>query len=115
MSLDAEYPFLVVVAFQDRDDAVAFLELAQGCGGKVELKNAPPPRRESPQRERRLGKIVLEYMPVGRSVDASDVGVHISQFGYAVASATSTLSKMLEEGDVVRLAPNIYQKIVKPA
>lgn len=114
MGLDAKYPFQVVAEFETREDALAFLELATNdLSVRARFRTqAEVERKESPERERRLGKCILSYMPAGRSVHSSDVAAHLQENGYAANSATSSLSKLTEQGDVRRLGEGYYQKIV---
>jgi hypothetical protein len=115
MALDASYPFQVVVSFETREDACALVELLTNDLGvtKVRLTTLQDTaRKESPARETRVGKTVLAFLPVGRSVHSSDVAAHLETQSYKGSSATSTLSKLAEQGDVRRLGDGYYQKIV---
>lgn len=115
MALDASYPFQVVVSFETRDDACALVELLTNDLGvtKVRLTTLQDTaRNERPSRETRVGKMVLAFLPAGRSVHSNDVAGHLEENGYKGSSATSTLSKLAEQGDVRRLGDGYYQKIV---
>jgi hypothetical protein len=100
----------VSAEFTDRDDAVALMELARELGVVTRLTshsiNAPS---ETPVRGWRIGKVVLGSMQPGRSYTSEHFRAVLQEAGFAPASCSSVLTRLVQQGDVERIAQGVFK------
>lgn len=100
----------VSAEFTDRDDAVAFMELVTELGVVTKMTshsiNAPS---ETPVRGWRIGKVVLGSMQPGRSYTSEHFRAVLQEAGFAPASSSSVLTRLVQQGDVKRIAQGVFK------
>lgn len=105
----------VIAEFTDRDDAVALMELARELGVVTKMtSHAINTRNERPAREWRIGKLILGSMVPGRSYDSEHFRALLAEHGFAPESYSATLSKLVKQGDVERVASGVFQLRAPP-
>lgn len=100
----------VSAEFTDRDDAVAFMELVTELGVVTKMtSHAINASNERPCREWRIGKLVLGSMEPGRSYDREHFRALLQEHDYAPSSYSPVLTRLVNQGDVERPAPGVFQ------
>lgn len=99
--------WIVSYEFDDYSSARAFRD-RNGIGGKI-----CEGRRRSkaqPMAQTRLGRVVLEWMTPEVPVSIEDLGRVVESKGYSSSSVAAVMSKMAEQGDVLRVKVGWYVK-----
>lgn len=108
--------WIVSAEFTDREDAVAFMELARELGtiSKLSSRSVNASNGARPVRETRSGKMVLSSMVPGRSYDLEHFAAVLEAGGYRGVSAGSVVSKLTDQGDVERISAGVYKLRSQP-
>ena len=99
----------VQAEFTDRDDAVAFMDLARELGVLSHLSSRSINKNRSPIRETRIGRLILRSMEPGRSYELEWFRALCEENDYQANSASPALSKLVEQGDVVKATRGTFE------
>lgn len=99
----------VSVESSDIEEARALRDILRDLGYEPTLTSRTLEIKASPVRETRLGRIVLGSMVVKRSYTIEDIAEILVSREYAPNSAGVILSKLTEEGDLVRIDRGRYR------
>lgn len=106
----SEAIWVVAAEFASREDATAFMDLARELGYSSHLSSRQlNVDRTTPAREWRIGKVMLRSMVPRISYDADHFRAVLQENGFAPSSYSPILSLLTKQGDVVRVAPGVWQ------
>lgn len=104
--------YTVTVTFNDRDDAVAASDILTDLGLEPTITSAyAGPVKVTPISETRLGRIVLDAMrdQSSKTWTSEDFMILCQEHDYKASSWAATLTKLVDEGVVDRVARGLYR------
>lgn len=103
--------WIVTAEFTEREDAVALMDLARELGVITQISSRSINKyHRSAVRDTRLGKLLLRaFADPSRTYDLEYMSAVCEEGGYKGNSASSILSKLVEQGDVERLTGGLYR------
>ena len=99
----------VLLETLDHDEALAIRDILRDLGYEATVQSRKLETNVSPMRDTRLGRLVLRSMVAKRIYHLDDVAELLVNNDYAPNSAGVVLSKLAEEGDLVRIDRGRYR------
>lgn len=99
----------VAVESADHDEAIAIRDILRDLGYEANVTSRKLETNASAMRDTRLGRLVLRSMQPKRSYHLDDIAEVLVNNEYAPNSAGVVLSKLADEGDIVRIDRGRYR------
>lgn len=107
--------YRVVANFEDKSEAVTFLDWAKELNVDASLsrhkENLDTGKGQSKTHEQRLGKLVLNFMKAdpNKTFDVEEIEIFCEESDYKRASAAAILSGLVRDGVIRRVGTGLYR------
>lgn len=104
---DVDTWYEAVATFTDRNDAVALMQLCEEMGVRITVRQRYKPREHKAQ-EQRLCKLLIKQLVPNKVYNKEDIAEWCELLDYKPTSASPVISKLCQEGLLIRVARGEY-------